>query len=165
MLQSLFKYKSWSDNRLQSAIDDAKGIALTNVYDFTIRQLNHMVIVEELFRARLEDCIEPHQDTNTFNLPSLDDLFERLCESNKWYLIKATTIARPLLNKEVFFSFVDGKKGKMTIEEILIHVVNHGVYHRSAIGHAIEKAGFTRPADTYTMFLHATQQSRRKYAH
>lgn len=49
----------------------------------------------------------------------------------------------------------------MTRQEILFHIVNHGTYHRGAIGHALDLAGAPRPADTYTVFIHAAQPQRR----
>ena len=45
----------------------------------------------------------------------------------------------------------------MTRQEILFHIVNHGTYHRGAIGHALDLAGAPRPADTYTLYIHSAQ--------
>ncbi len=60
------------------------------------------------------------------------------------------------------FQFVDGKHGTMTRREILFHIVNHGTYHRGAIGHALDLAGVSHPADTYTVFIHSAQPVRRE---
>ena len=38
----------------------------------------------------------------------------------------------------------DGRDGGMTRQEILFHIVNHGTYHRGAIGHALDLAGAPR---------------------
>jgi uncharacterized damage-inducible protein DinB len=61
----------------------------------------------------------------------------------------------------VSFRFLDGQRGAMTREEVLSHLVNHGTYHRGAIGRAFDLAGGLRPADTYTVFIHAVEPGRR----
>ena len=56
------------------------------------------------------------------------------------------------------------ERGSLSREEILFHLVNHGTYHRGAIGHALDLANAHRPADTYTIFIHAVEPSRRTAA-
>ena len=51
----------------------------------------------------------------------------------------------------------------MTRLEILFHIINHGTYHRGAIGHALDLAEVPHPADTYTVFIHAAQPERREH--
>ena len=41
--------------------------------------------------------------------------------------------------------FVDGKQGMLSLEEAIFHLVNHGTYHRGAIGHALGRADSTGP--------------------
>ena len=50
----------------------------------------------------------------------------------------------------------------LTREEIIYHLINHGTYHRGAIGHALDLAAAPRPADTYTVFIHAAEPERRE---
>jgi uncharacterized damage-inducible protein DinB len=50
----------------------------------------------------------------------------------------------------------------MTRLEILFQIVNYGTHHRGAIGHALDLAHAPRPADTYTVFIHAAQPERRQ---
>jgi len=46
-------------------------------------------------------------------------------------------------------------------EEAIFHLINHGTYHRGAIGHALDRAEGSRPADTYTVFIHGAEPERR----
>lgn len=46
-------------------------------------------------------------------------------------------------------------------EEAILHLVNHGTYHRGAIGHALDRADGNRPADTYTVFIRGAEPERR----
>ena len=121
-----------------------------------------MVIVEELFRARLLGNEAPHHATNTEVVPTLDELDVRLMLSNEWFLHYVGESPSEMLNDKISFQFVDGKQGRLTRLETLFHIVNHGTYHRGAIGHALDLAKAVRPADTFTVFIHAVEPERRK---
>ena len=53
--EKLFLYKQWSDQRLFKAVDQIDQVKFLDDYNFAKQQFNHMIIVEELFRARLEN--------------------------------------------------------------------------------------------------------------
>jgi uncharacterized damage-inducible protein DinB len=65
------------------------------------------------------------------------------------------------LQGSVRFTFTDGKPGLLSREEVIFHLVNHGSYHRGAIGHALDLANASRPADTFTVFIHSAEPHRR----
>ena len=162
MLIDMFRYKQWADRRTLDAVR-AIDVTLHSVaMAFACQQLNHMVRVEELFRARLLEEPAPHASTNTEAVPALDALDARLMVSNAWFAqyIQAQDAQR--LRQRLHFQFVDGLQGTLTRQEILFHVVNHGTYHRGAIGHALDLAQASRPADTYTVFIHAAEPARRE---
>jgi uncharacterized damage-inducible protein DinB len=161
MLIEAFQYKCWADRR---TLDAAKALDERECFStvaFIRQQLNHMTIVEELFKARLIGEVSPHCSTNTEVLPTLDELDQRLTNSNQWFTHYAEGLASERRHERVPFQFVDGKRGQMSRLEILFHIVNHGTYHRGAIGHALDLAKAARPADTYTVFIHSAQPDRR----
>lgn len=162
MLLTALKYKAWADRRTLEAVSQIDRHEHARHFDFSRQQLNHMVRVEELFRARLMAAAEPHDSTNTDLVPDLSELATRVTASNDWLQNYAQGLPASQLVEPVRFTFVDGKRGTLTREEVLFHVINHGTYHRGAIGHAIDLAGALRPADTYTIFIHAVEPQRRK---
>ena len=83
-LHTPLKYKAWADGRTLDAVAQIDRHIHTAQFQFALQQLNHMVRVEELFRARLSGTAEPHDSTNTPRLPELDELALRLDESNHW---------------------------------------------------------------------------------
>lgn len=161
MLIETFKYKQWADRRTLDAVAAIDASRNSSSLAFARQQLNHMVRVEELFRARLLGESAPHDSTNTEVVPALDELDRRLSASNRWLAGYVESLAADQLAEVLHFQFVDGKRGSMSRQEILFHLVNHGTYHRGAIGHALDLAGAARPADTYTMFIHADEPGRR----
>jgi len=161
MLRQAFRYKAWADLRTLDAIGRLDG-ARAESLRFATQQLNHMIIVEDLFRSRLEGTPAPHASTNTAQLPALDELRERIVRSDAWYGAYAARLEPPDEDETVSFVFADGQRGTMSRKEMLFHIVNHGTYHRGAIGHALDLAGVPHPADTYTVFMHALEPQRRQ---
>lgn len=164
MLIETFKYKQWADQRTFDAVRAIKGSEHPSSAAFARQQFNHMVRVEELFKARLLGEPAPHASTNTELVPSLNELGERITISNLWFTRYVEQLEHGELDHSLNFQFVDGKRGVMTRREILFHIVNHGTYHRGAIGHALDLANAARPADTYTVFIHSVEPSRRERA-
>lgn len=83
LLHKALEYKCWADRRtldVVGTIDPVQGAASLA---FARQQLNHMVRVEENFRARLQSTPEPHPSTNTDLVPSLQELDQRLKASNE----------------------------------------------------------------------------------
>jgi len=158
MLAEAFDYKQWADRR---ALDAIRRVGPPPSAAFMRQQLNHMVIVEELFRARLLGVPAPHPSTNTDLVPELDELADRLIESDRWFARYVAGLQPGSRSESISFQFVDGMPGTMTRLEILFHIVNHGTYHRGAIARALDLAGVPHPADTYTVFIHSVEPERR----
>lgn len=164
LLLNALQYKHWSDQRILEAV---RACAMpvsghqNTASRFMFQQLHHMILVQELFRARLLHLEDPHLATNTIDLPALSELSERLLNNNDWLLAYAQQLDEQALHQMIPFTFVDGQKARMTRAEILFHLINHGTYHRGAIGHALDLSGGQRPADTFTVFIHAAEPYRR----
>lgn len=155
------RYKQWADRRTVDAVALIDSERFPSEIAFARQQLNHMVRVEEVFRARLLGDTEPHLTSNSEVVPALEELSKRLSDSNDWLQAYAKSMPSEELVEKIRFCFLDGKSGMMTREEVLFHLVNHGTYHRGAIGRALDLAGSLRPADTYTVFVHAIEPGRR----
>lgn len=78
MLRQAFDYKRWADERTLRAIEAIDRNSFPDSYEFALQQINHMVIVEELFAGRLTGASAPHSSTNTEVVPEFGDLERRL---------------------------------------------------------------------------------------
>ena len=161
MLIDAFKYKQWADRRTLDAVKCLYGSNGPTAAAFALQQLNHMVRVEELFRARLLGAEAPHSSTNSEVVPEFEELEKRITDSNEWFMRFVEDVEPGRKDQLIRFQFVDGKRGSMTRLEIFFHIINHGTYHRGAIGHALDLAQVPRPADTYTVFIHSVEPARR----
>ena len=162
VLHEAVRYKSWADRRTLDAVAALDAHRDATTLDFARQQLHHLVRVQELFRARALGQAEPHDSTNADPVPALGELDQRLTASNEWLQSWLAGLEPPALAQPVRFRFTDGQRGCLSREELVFHLVNHATYHRGAIGHALDRCGAARPADTYTVFIHAAQPQRRQ---
>ncbi|MET0266619.1 MAG: DinB family protein [Duganella sp.] len=162
-IQHQLRYKQWADSRTLAATGLIDVAQFPSEMAFACQQLNHMIRVEEVFKARLLCAPEPHTTSNSDPglVPPLQELVQRVSASNAWLQAYAQSLSGVALAETIRFRFLDGQQGALTREEVLFHLVNHGTYHRGAIGHVLDLAGNLRPADTYTVFIHADQPERR----
>ena len=160
MIINAYQYKRWADERTLRAIDSIDRELYPESYSFVLQQINHMVIVEELFGSRLEDRPAPHESTNSEWVPEFNELERRITSSNEWYLSYIYDLNDH--EKRIEFAFADGKRGMLTVHEILFHIINHGSYHRGNIAHALDLASVPHPIDGYGIYIHEIEPERRK---
>ncbi|MEP5765850.1 MAG: DinB family protein [Halieaceae bacterium] len=160
MLPKAFDYKRWADERTLHAIEAIDKDLRPDSYEFALQQINHMVIVEELFTSRLTGASAPHTKTNTELIPGFDELARRLDKSNEWYADFVTGLTIP--TEQISFVFADGKRGLLSVEEVLFHILNHGSYHRGNIAHALDNASVPHPIDGYGIYIHEREPHRRE---
>ena len=65
------------------------------------------------------------------------------------------------LSQVLDFTFTDGDRGRMSREEMLLHVLTHGGYHRGNVGQVLKSISVAPPRDLYTKFLHQSEPARR----
>jgi len=159
MFTHAFEYKQWADERTLQAIATIDRTTHTESYSFVLQQINHMVIIEELFHSRLTNKPAPHNSTNTKTVPDLNELSKRLNNSNKWYSSHVSSLDNE--EKTVKFTFADGNPGMMTTSEILFHILSHGSYHRGNIARALDLASVPHPIDGYAVYIHEKEPERR----
>lgn len=159
LLVSLFKYKAWTNDELFGALNSLNDSALD--MHPVIRTLNHIYVADCIFVANLQGTIHSYTATNTPETPNLTDLYLAVQTTDRWYIEYVASLNSEQLMEQIEFSFVDGDFGKMSRQEMLMHVITHGGYHRGAVGKLLAQATVPPPRDIYTRFLHETEPERR----
>ena len=159
-LKSLFAYKSWANAELFAKLTTLAPEQAEQLHT-CIRTLNHIYVVDRIFRAHLGGETRPFDATNTKDTPSLDRLRSDVEATDAWYVKYVVELAEPALSEALSFSFTDGDAGRMTREEILLHVITHGGYHRGNVGQVLKSISVAPPRDLYTKFLHVSEPTRR----
>jgi uncharacterized damage-inducible protein DinB len=161
-LQSLFAQKSWANNELFSALAVISAEEHSGTLHTATRTLNHIYVVDRIFRAHLLG--EPHEytATNTEATPDLAELQFAVAETDAWFENYVAAITQAQLGESISFRFTDGDAGTMTREEMLFHVITHGTYHRGNVGQVMKSISVAPPRDLYTKFLHVREPARRQ---
>jgi uncharacterized damage-inducible protein DinB len=160
-LQSLFAQKSWANNELFHALaavpSEPHGAALHTA----IRTLNHIYVVDRIFQAHLQGTAHGYNATNTDATPDLGELQFEVAQTDAWFERYVAGVSPAQLSEGIAFRFTDGDSGTMTREEMLVHVITHGAYHRGNVGQVLKSIAVAPPRDLYTKFLHLSQPARR----
>lgn len=159
-LKSLFGYKSWANTELFDLLATLPEQHAQQLHT-CIRTLNHIYVVDRLFRARLSGEPSPFEATNTRDTPSLELLRRDVMDTDAWYENYVSSVSDAELSSILEFTFTDGDAGRMSKEEILVHVLTHGGYHRGNVGQVLKSISVAPPRDLYTRFLHQSEPSRR----
>jgi len=157
ILKSLFGHKAWANEELYSLMATLPAEQIKA----SVRTLNHIYVVDRLFRARLAGEPAPFDGTNTTETPLLTDLQREVRATDAWYQQYVAGVSESALAEVLDFSFTDGDKGRMSREEMLVHVITHGAYHRGNVGQMLKAIPVTPPRDLYTKFLHQSEPARR----
>ena len=159
-LQRLFRHKAWANDQLLTTLaelgDDA---AITKL---AIKALSHSYVVDRIFAAHLRREHHAYGSANSEQLPTLEALSADIRASDREYVAYVAALDRAQLAEEVDFAFTDGEPGRMSREEMLMHVIIHGVGHRGQVS-AVMLLNSVIPAnDGFTTYLHAAEASTRR---
>ncbi|MEO8249426.1 MAG: DinB family protein [Burkholderiales bacterium] len=159
-LQTLFDYKAWANLELFGALASLPPAHSEQIHS-CIRTLNHIHVDDQIFRSHLSGESNPFGATNTKSTPSLGQLQGDVTATDAWYTNYVRDLFSAGLSEAVDFFFTDGDRGRMSKEEMLLHVVTHGGYHRGNVGQVLKTISVAPPRDLYTKFLHQNEPARR----
>lgn len=150
---TLFRYKRWIDIETLQAIKRIDASANAEKAHLTLRLMNHIHVVDMIFRANITGQKHSYTALNTPETPSADELLITMAECTNWYIQHVNSMPPVDLAETIKFQFVDGESGEMKAIDMLNHVLFHGTYHRGAVGWLLSESGVTPPKDVLTVFL------------
>jgi uncharacterized damage-inducible protein DinB len=161
ILPTLFAQKTWANNELFNQLASVTAPEHASAVHNAIRTLNHIYVVDRIFRAHLLG--EPHgyAATTTDETPELGELQFAVAETDAWYEQYSAAVTPSQLQESISFQFTDGDAGRMTREEMLSHIITHGAYHRGNVGQILKSISVAPPRDLLTKFLHVREPGRR----
>lgn len=160
-LRKLFDYHAWANDDLFDALERLDPERYGAELQTALRLINHVHVVSRIFAAHLDGVAHGYTSDNAEETPTLDALRTALAESGRWYCDYLRRIPATDLSEQIAFIFTDGDRGLMSREEMLTHVALHAGYHRGEVGRLLWQAGITPPWDTFAVFLHRNEPSRR----
>jgi len=164
LFEELYRYKLWANREILAMTQAVDAAQHANDRHTVIRILNHTYVVDRIFAGHLTNTPHLYKATNTEETPTLGDLTESISKSDNWYLNYVAGLVPSALAETISFKFTDGDSGSMTRQEMLMHLINHGSYHRGAAGRILAQLSIAPPKDTFTAFLHQSEPHRRVQA-
>jgi uncharacterized damage-inducible protein DinB len=159
-LQRLFRYKAWADDELLTVL--ARLGAGSPINGLAVKALSHSYIVDRIFAAHLRR--EPHAyvSANPSEMPTLEDLSSDIRKSDREYIDYVSRLDPDQLAERIDFTFTDGAPGRMSRQDMLLHVITHGIGHRGQVS-AVMLLNAVPPAkDGFTTYLHEAEASARR---
>lgn len=161
ILSSLFAQKAWANRELFDVVASVSPTDHVEPLHTAIRTLNHIYVIDRIFRAHLLNEKHVYTATNTPETPELGELHFAVTETDTWFESYVANTSEHALGESLVFQFTDGDSGTMTREEMLFHVLSHGSYHRGNVGQVLKGISVAPPRDLLTKFLHVSEPSRR----
>jgi uncharacterized damage-inducible protein DinB len=159
-LQRLFKYKAWANDELLTAL---VGLGSESpITGLAIKALSHSFVVDRIFAAQMTRRAHPYTSANLSELPTLEDLSADIRKSDREYVDYVSALDRHQLAERIDFTFTDGASGRMSREEMLMHVITHGIGHRGQISAVMLLNSVPPTKDGFTTYLHEVEASTRR---
>lgn len=161
-LQRLFQHKAWANDELLTAL---AGLGKeSRIKALAIKALAHTWIVDRIFAAHLRRQPHPYKAPNPDTLPTLEALSRDIRASDREYIRYVSELDAGQLAEPLDFTFTDGAPGRMSREEMLMHVITHGVGHRGQVSAVMLLDGMTPVKDGFTTYLHEVEAPERRRA-
>jgi uncharacterized damage-inducible protein DinB len=158
-LRHLFRYKAWANDELLTALASLGGVS--PITGLAIKALSHSLVVDRIFAAHIRRKAHAYTSPNLSEMPTLEDLSADIRKSDREYVDYVSALDRDQLAEQIDFVFTDGAPGRMTREEMLMHVITHGIGHRGQVS-AVMLLNSVPPArDGFTTYLHEAEASTR----
>ena len=159
-LQRLFRYKAWANDEMLAAL--ARLGSDSPVTALAIKALNHSHAVDRIFAAHLRRQPHAYTSANPIDVPTLEELSAEIRKTDREYVDCVSTLDPRDLAERLDFTFTDGAPGRMSREEMLLHVINHGTGHRGQISALMLLNSLSPPKDGFTTWLHEVEASTRR---
>ncbi|MEM8498130.1 MAG: DinB family protein [Pseudomonadota bacterium] len=162
-LETLMRYKQWANDLLFSAAKELTEAELTAqrsiVFGSILRTLNHTFAMDLVWQANLLGRPHSFSTRNPDECPSLEQLLIDQNELDEWFISYAEALTSENEDHIVGFTFVGSGPGAMTRRDILLHVVNHGTYHRGNVTGIMYDCSVEPPTTDYSVFLKQSASS------
>lgn len=159
-LERLFRYKADANREIVGAMrllhDDSAA------REISIRTLHHTYVVDRIFAANLSGGTHGYASPNTVDAPTVEELASAVAGSDQAYIDYVSRLDSGQLTESIDFTFTDGAPGRMSREEMLMHVLIHGAYHRGQVSWIMTENAIGPPADGLAGYLHRSEGPARR---
>ncbi|MDF2962489.1 MAG: damage-inducible protein DinB [Paenibacillus sp.] len=156
----LYEYNVWANeqifNRLKELPKDVYRQEVQSVFSSLSNVLAHVYLSDlgwiEVFSGKsmnhaLVLAEQLKEQTESKGIEEMEAMFFELAERYKSYLNQKENIEKPLV-----IEHPSGDLMKSSVSEIVLHVVNHGTYHRGNITAMLRQIGYASVTTDYGVY-------------
>ena len=157
-IRTLLRYKAWANDLIFADVAKLPEPVLVEpqpiIFGNLLRTLNHVHAMDYVWQSHLHGT--PHALTS--RNPDYCGTFEAVREAQRvidqWFIEYADELTPSKLDENVTFTFIGSTEpASMSRGNILLHVVNHGTYHRGHVASMMHKNGVMAPTTDLPVFL------------
>lgn len=151
-----YEYHHWAADRVLEAVGALSADLLDDEWGGSFKSgralLRHVVGVEFLWCERWNG-------RSPKALPEYPATWSGRDYLREWKKIRAEQLeflgrlTRDLLQGELTYLNIKGERWTYRLSDLLIHVVNHGTYHRGQLTHLLRDVALAAPSTDYTVWL------------
>jgi len=149
----LIEVKRWADRGLYDAVRQNLDRLSPEETAIMLRILDHIHAVDRIFQHHLQGLPHDYKAARSETPPPFEALAEGSREVGDWYGAYVANLSAANLEEPVDFVFTSGKPARLRRGEILLHVCQHGAYHRGNAGAVLQLKGLTPGRDAITDYL------------
>lgn len=157
VVRMMTRYMAWANDVMMSSVANLPDSEITKPRQALIGTIahtfNHILVVEDIFRAHLEGRPHGYTSRTTETSPPFLEVRRRLNKMDLYYVELAEQLSVGELDEVLHFEFVGGGAGAMSRQEILLHLVNHATYHRGFVSDMLYQVPFSADANDLSVFL------------
>ena len=153
-LSKLVRYKAWANALTFDVIGTMPPHTLVApqpiVFGSLLRTLNHVLAMDHVWRSHLLGRQHGLSTRNPEHCPPLAEIRDTQRDMDAWFIDYADCLDAG--DEIVEFEFIGGGPGAMSRTDIVLHVVNHGTYHRGHVAQMM-RAHAAPPVTDNPVFL------------
>jgi uncharacterized damage-inducible protein DinB len=159
-IRRMTRYRAWADRLTYDAVAALPPGEATKerptLFKTIMGTLNHNLLIDLVWQAHLEGRDHGFAARNLVLHSDLAALWDAQQAIGSWYVDYAAALADDAFDALVRFRFISGATGTMTRGDMLLHVVNHGTYHRGWVADMFFQVPAKNPSTDLPDFAAAT---------
>ncbi|MDE2365001.1 MAG: DinB family protein [Hyphomicrobiales bacterium] len=157
LVRMMVHYMGWANRVMLAAAAELPPEEIVRkratLFGNIVHTFNHILVIDDVFRCHLERRPHGYAARNTETSPPFDEVRRRLEDMDRFYIEMADNLSVGELNEEIAFEYIGGGDGRLTRQEILLHLANHSTYHRGFIADMFWQIPFRAAANDLSVFL------------
>jgi uncharacterized damage-inducible protein DinB len=154
----LCAYHHWAADRLLDAFAPVTAVQLDAPWGGSFATgralLRHVVGADRVWVTRWTG-------TSLTSIPEFPAAYSGADFRREWEQVKAdqsrylTALEPAALDRPLTYVNLEGEQATFRFVDVVVHVVNHGTYHRGQLAHLLRDLGATPPSTDYLIFTGA----------